>query len=390
MFKLPKPKNTIKTLATVAIAIGGVLSSTVAQAITINITYATDITGIVQQPNQQQITAVEMAKNLVSAYLVGTNATVNIHIGMNSSMSSSYLALATPAIITTKNYSAFTQAIKVNTTSNQYRRLNQDLAVTTNNTSLMMTYANCKVLGIKSSVDPSYGGLDGYIQFNSNITWDYNPIDGISSSQYDMTTIAVHEILHVLGVISGIDPNNVKTSYPTPMDMYRFSDYSKGLTDGPAIDFRQGSSAYLADDLLGTSKNSNKKYFSKGVDTTKGGDGYQTSHWQNNLTNPIGIMNPTQYAGSKNSIKDTDLALLDKIGYVTNIATPDVGALYLLAQGQATSAIVLDKSAEVSAMIADSGVYGTGGSTGGTCTTNCGWWERTAEWEHNQPHDHNH
>jgi hypothetical protein len=325
-----------------------------------------------------------MAKNIVSSYLVNTNANVNIHVGMNTTMSTSYLALATPAIDTTRSYGTFTTAIglsSLNLTS--YKMLRQDGAVV-NTSALMITRANAKALDLKLKQQNDYNGLHGYIQFNNNISWHYNYTQNVGASKYDMTSIAIHEIFHVLGVVSGIDPSNIKTPGPTTMDLYRFS--SESLSKG-AIDFRQGSDSYLANNPFGLLSGN---YLSKGQNTQLGGDGYQTSHWRNNPTAPLGVMNPTQYTGQKLSISASDLFILSSIGYTVNTATPNLTTLYSQAQSQAASATVADQTAVVTQMIADSGVYETGGSGGGTCTTNCGWWERAAEWQPHGEHDHNH
>ncbi len=368
--KLPNPRKTIKTIVTVALTLGGVVTSTAAQAIQLNITYAPGTT-------LEQRTSVEMAKNIVSSYLTKTDATVNIHVAMNKSMSTNYLALATPAMDTTKSYGVFTQAAglsSLNLTS--YKMLKQDGTTATGNI-LMITRANSKALDIKLRDIKIYNGLDGYIQFNNNVSWVYNYNQNTPTNKYDMTSIAMHEIFHVLGIVSGIDPSNIKTPYPTTMDLFRYS--TESLLKG-AIDFRQGSNSYLANNFSGVFSGN---YLSKGVNTSLGGDGYQTSHWRNNPGSPTGIMNPTQYAGQKLAPSSSDLVMLGLIGYTVNTDTPNVTTLYSQAQSQANSATIIDQTDAVTQMIADSGVYGTEGSGG---SGGSGWWERAAQ-NHND-HDH--
>lgn len=386
MFKLPKPKNTLKTIATVAIAIGGVMFSKVAEALTINITYAPGTT-------LEQRTAVEMAKNIVSAYLIQGDDTINIYVGMTNTMSTDYLALATPAIVTTKNYKQFQQVINATgiKPDGHYEMLTRDngnpeKSKFEKSDKLMITSANGKVIDFKLKFPKQYNGLDGYIQFNNNIPWHYNYTTATPMTKYDMTTIAMHEMFHVLGVVSGVDPSNIKKPFPTTLDLFRYSEES--LSQG-AVDFRQGSRSYLSQDIIGTNSG---KYLSKGVDISVGGDGYQGSHWENNPANPVGIMNPTQYAGQKMGITESDLMLLSLIGYDVNAANPDLPKLYNDAQTQAASATIVDQSSAVEEMIKRSGVYETGGSGGGTCpTTGCGWFERAGEGpNHNHNHDHDH
>jgi hypothetical protein len=374
MFKLPNPKNTIKTLATVAIVIGGVITNTlVAQAIELNVTYAPGTT-------PEQRTSVEMAKNIVSSYLKDNDDIINIHVGMNTTMSTDYLALATPAIGLTKNYGQFLKVLNLIDLKTKYKRIKQDGKIEETD-KLMITTANARVLEFKLKIPKEYKKLDGYIQFNNNAPWHYNYTENTPMDKYDMTTIAIHEIFHVLGVISGIDPVKVKTPYPTTLDLFRYSEDSKSQG---AIDFRQGQTSYLASDIFG---NNSGKYLSKGTNMSLGGDGYQASHWSNNPGSPTGIMNPTQYTGQKMGISEADLSLLRLIGYDVNNATLDLAKLYNDAQTQAISATIVDQTKAVQEMIADSGVYETSGSGGGTSG---GWWERAAEHDSHGDHNHQH
>ncbi|HEY9701811.1 MAG TPA: hypothetical protein V6C58_05165, partial [Allocoleopsis sp.] len=117
-----------------------------------------------------------------------------------------------------------------------------------------------------------------------------------------------------------------------------------------------------------------------------GGDGYQTSHWKNNPANPMGIMNPTQFAAQKLSVTNSDLQMLNLIGYNVNpAANPDLAALYNQAQNQANTAIIKDQTLAVTTMMLTSGVYPARGSSGGSSS---GWWERVEEHDHHGEKNH--
>lgn len=98
-----------------------------------------------------------------------------------------------------------------------------------NNTSLLVNTANLKALGI-SFTPPRF---DGAITFNSAFSFDYDQSDGIGGGQIDFVGVAVHEIGHALGFVSGVD--NLDTSNgqfgddqfrANTLDLFRFSDAS--------------------------------------------------------------------------------------------------------------------------------------------------------------------
>ncbi|MFM8727296.1 MAG: NF038122 family metalloprotease [Planctomycetaceae bacterium] len=65
-----------------------------------------------------------------------------------------------------------------------------------NNSSVVMTRANAKALGLIAGGSPV---KDGSIEFNSAFAWDFDPTDGIDSDKIDFTAVAAHEIGHALG-----------------------------------------------------------------------------------------------------------------------------------------------------------------------------------------------
>jgi hypothetical protein len=182
-----------------------------------------------------------------------------------------------------------------------------------NNTSIRMTRANARALGLWAASDNTG---DASITFNSNFTWDFDRSNGITAGTYDYVGIAVHEIGHALGFISGVDildgnsppvygpfADNLFT-YVAPLDMFRYS------------------AASVANNSLDWTADTRNKYFSlNGGVTDSGsfatgvnfGDGRQASHWKDGLG--MGVMDPTAAAGELLSISNRDLRAFDVIGW---------------------------------------------------------------------------
>jgi len=180
-----------------------------------------------------------------------------------------------------------------------------------NNTTIRMTRANAKALGLISAADAA---RDADITFSDQFTWDFDPSNGITAGAFDFVGVATHEIGHALGFTSGVDvldgnagafPDSAFTWVST-LDLFRFS----------TVSFAQGAG------VVDWTANTTDKFFSLDGGATKSvsfstgktfGDGQQASHFKDNLG--IGIMDPTTAPGELLAISGNDQRLFDVIGW---------------------------------------------------------------------------
>ena len=187
---------------------------------------------------------------------------------------------------------------------------------------------------------------DADITFSSNFAFDFDPSDGISVGTYDFVAVAIHEMGHALGFVSGVDlydyyggPNGPgaadlldfdfnDTSIGSTLDMFRYgngfnADGSRQLQwaagGRPAFFSIDGETPFNFDHQSEAEMAS----FSTG---RYNGDGEQASHWKDNdafvtangcfiESRAIGIMDPTAAACSMGVLTSNDLAAFDAIGY---------------------------------------------------------------------------
>lgn len=178
---------------------------------------------------------------------------------------------------------------------------------------MALTTANLRAFG----VDLGPGVIDGEISFSNTFAFDFNPNDGVAAGTFDFIGVAVHEIGHALGFVSGADDFDYSDGYAGPvddawwgygLDMFRYSAPGQ-------LDWRPGVASYFS--LDGGATPFLDGYFSTGVNT---GDGNQASHWKEPdqatpCQNFRGIMNPYICGGVGDAVSGLDLALFDAIGW---------------------------------------------------------------------------
>ena len=193
-----------------------------------------------------------------------------------------------------------------------------------NNSTVAITKASAKALGLTTDVNGTaidYNSLDATITFSSNFGFDFDPRNGINSTDFDFIGVAIHEIGHALGFTSGVDSYDVYTSpgssttragalegfvVNSSLDLFRFAAPGE-------INLSTQAPVYFSVDG-GATQVFGQSWMSTG---SFNGDGRQASHFRDSPAGQaqIGVMDPTSGRGQMQEVTGVDLAAFDVVGW---------------------------------------------------------------------------
>ncbi len=276
--------------------------------------------------SSEQIIGFEMAGRIWSEY-IQDDTVFNIHVALTDELPSEVIGGALPAYVTTDLETVQTALAQDATSIDDAVAIANLNTITASNgdtqysallngteyqaSDLTITQANAKALGLESLVSPN--SLDGYIIFNdlddSLYSWNYDfpRTSTFSNLELDFLGMALHELGHIMGFISGVDSiedtanqtnqqpslfnlfglfdsqnqagNQVDLSQTSLLDLFRYSDRSASLN---AQELTAGEAAYFSIDGGQTAiAPLSIGQFEEGGQV----QGYQASHWGGSTTN---------------------------------------------------------------------------------------------------------
>jgi hypothetical protein len=163
------------------------------------------------------------------------------------------------------------------------------------------------------------GGASGATTFSSQMSWDYDPSNGVSGSAYCFQSVALHEVGHVLGFVSRAESWYQPNTDIVALDIYRFQ-RTDGTADYNPDDVSEFAIRPRLVDYNNPGDDHNSNIFTNiGVDTEyrmSDGTPYQASHFRQGSVD--GIMQPAMSNGSTfypNYYRAADIAMFDATGW---------------------------------------------------------------------------
>ena len=321
----------------------------------------------------------QMAAAIWSTFLLD-DVTINLHIGATDGLDNNQAVGGAVPIFYEQHYGVYQEYVEQDATSDEDDEAVESLQdgntvdvlidgeVIDGNSTILLTSAQAKALGMSDPLQLDNGttwdqnlldseAQDGYIVINNSYNWNYDftreaeaPPDTL-----DFLTMALHEIGHNLGFVSGLDglletfqlhSGETQAEGFTALDMFRHTIDSQAIEnpDGDVADLTLGANAHFS--LDGETALAE---FSTGQDAESGGDGYQASHWQR-FQDAVGIMDPTLGYQERTDISHLDLQAFDALGWDIDYDALEQGLNFQDLYVQASQAVAVEFGVGVEAV----------------------------------------
>ncbi|NEP15866.1 MAG: hypothetical protein F6J97_03065 [Leptolyngbya sp. SIO4C1] len=313
----------------------------------------------------EQMIGFEIAGNIWSSYLKN-EVTLNIYVETTSTLPDGVVGGALPGIEAEYNYkdlvNAFQDSVASQADASAYGSLpiknfafefrsNSKNALIKKVKKINFTRANAKALGIIESgrnkndkKDKKVEKLDGVILMsdlsNMSLSWNYALTGSLSARQLDFGAVALHELGHTLGFISGVDdPGFIsmvieqqakrkaikgdKMKFSTILDLFRYSP-SSAANGIPDLTFSREEKYFSVD-----GGKTNLGAFSLGAEL----EDFQASHWRDQ-SDTLGMMAPLLRPGQREQITNLDLIAFDVLGWTVGPAADSLNSAQLEQQAR--------------------------------------------------------
>lgn len=154
----------------------------------------------------------------------------------------------------------------------------------------------------------------GHTTYSSNMPFDYNPANGVSSGSVSFVDVAIHETGHALGFLSAADSQTPSSIYA--LDLFRFQrtdgsgnynpdTYQQFQTTPRLVDYNVPNDDHNSDLIVAEYRMSD-------------GNPYQASHFREQSYPWIGLMDPAFYYGETHYpdyFSSADKSMFDAVGY---------------------------------------------------------------------------
>ena len=187
------------------------------RALTINTTYSASVNNLA---NAAEVKAAFQGAIAVYQNMFANPVTINLQVGWGELLGSPVTSLGVAGMtgFGTYNYSQMQTMLRATATSVSDQTAYANFAATSpiGTGTFTLTPALAKAIGVAGASS----AIDGYIGFGAGYSFDLNRADGITAGSYDFHGVALHEISHVLGRVSGLGFNGATNGLA--IDLFRY------------------------------------------------------------------------------------------------------------------------------------------------------------------------